>query len=101
MSNHKSTTSSFILVFSMLTVVSSSVGCGYVRQAREDAQPNAVREMRVAQTLNPDASKNHKVVAGLDGTAASKVNESYTKTFDRKAPTSAVDTFAGLSGLSN
>lgn len=78
-----------------------STGCGYVRQARDHVEPTAVPAMMAAQTLNPEAGRNRKVVAGLDGKAAASVNDAYAKSFQRqKAQVGATEGFQGLSGLS-
>ena len=78
-------------------------GCGYLRQTNDTFYMDAVPAMREAQTLNPDAGRNHKVVTGLDAVAAQNVNESYEKSFIKAESTqkSAAAAFLGLSGLSN
>lgn len=80
-----------------LLVVSGSVvaGCTYLKQTREDVRPVAVPAVQEAQTLNPDASKNRKVVAGLDGHAAVATVAGYTKTFEASRATSAKEAFVG------
>lgn len=76
--------------------VSAAVGgCTYLKQAREDVKPQAVPAMHAAQTLNPDASKNRKVVAGLDGNAAASTVKSYDKTFEANRSTSAKEAYQG------
>jgi len=80
-------------------VASLSTGCGYLLQARDNAVPTAVPSMRYAQTLNPEAGKNRKVVAGLDGNAAQNVSDSYANSFERKAETDSTASFQGLEGL--
>lgn len=73
-------------------VASLSAGCGYLMQARDHAQPVAVSAMKDAQTLNPEAGRNQKAVAGLGGAAAGKVNEAYVQSFG------AADTAGGFQG---
>lgn len=79
----------------LLAACSLSGGCTYLTQVREDVPPVAVPAMVEAQTLNPDASRNRKVVAGLDGRAGQAVVTGYTKTFEAKRPTSAQDAYVG------
>ncbi len=98
-SNHRS-----FHLFLAATVAGAALlgGCGYLRQAREDVRPTAVPAVQLAQTLNPEAGKNRKVVAGLDGAVAKNVDAAYVKSFEtQKGSTRAVDTFVGLSGLSS
>lgn len=73
-------------------------GCTYLQQTREDVQPVAVLSMRTAQTLNPDASKNRKVVVGQDGRASAKVSEAYVKSFESNSTKQkATEAFQGTS----
>lgn len=81
-----------LLVFAASTL---GAGCTFLTQAREDVTPVAVAQMKENQTLNPDASKNRKVVAGLDGRAAANTNTSYTKSFEVNRPTSAKEAYVG------
>jgi len=81
--------------------LSAAAGCGYVHSGTKDhydmwRAPTAAH----AQVLNPEAGKNRKVVAGMDGPAAEQVNKSYVKAFDREPPKKAIEGFAGLSGVS-
>lgn len=79
-----------------------STGCGYTKQARDTVHPTAVPAMMAAQTLNPDAGRNRKVVAGLDGAAGENVSDAYAKSFQRqKAQVGGTESFQGLSGLSS
>lgn len=71
-------------------------GCGYLTQARDAVPMETPREVARLQTLNPEASKNRKAVAGMDGAVARNVNESYQKTFQKKAPQGS-NARAGLS----
>lgn len=73
------------------------VGCGYARQVREDVPPRAVPAARLAQTLNPDAGKNRKVVAGLDGEAAKNTGAAYAKSFGKESK--QADPSTATSGL--
>ena len=90
---------------SVLALFSAAVllsGCSVFRQAREDVKPQAVPAMVAAQTLNPEAGKNRKVVAGLDGAAAKNVELGYVNSFERKASTEKIGaSFVGLSGISS
>jgi hypothetical protein len=76
-------------------------GCGYMQQGKDVYVMYRAPEAARLQTLNPEAGKNHKVVAGLDGAAADQVNKSYVKGFERQTETKAVQTFAGLAGISS
>jgi hypothetical protein len=82
-----------------LALAALTSGCTYLKQAREDVTPAAVPAMHAAQTLNPDAGKNRKVVAGQDGRAAAKVSESYAKSFERSSQQKAAESFQGTAGL--
>ena len=42
---------------------------------------NAVREARIAQTLNPNASANRDPVLGIDGKAGAAAQERYQESF--------------------
>lgn len=82
-----------------LVVASTLAGCTYLKQTREDVQPVAYESMKQNQTLNPDAGKNRKVVAGLEGKAAVNLSESYTKSFQAaKGGRGASEVFQGISG---
>lgn len=74
-------------------------GCGYLKQSRENVPMRSVAAVKEAQTLNPEAGNNRKVVAGLDGSAASNVNDGYAKSFERKSQQDAANSFQGLSGV--
>lgn len=84
----------------VLTILAVS-GCGYLRPARDHVPARAVPAMIAAQTLNPEAGKNHKVVTGLDGTVAQNVNASYAKSFVKTGTggTTSAQNFQGLSGV--
>jgi hypothetical protein len=75
-------------------------GCGHLRQARDHADAYAVPTVKAEQTLNPEAGKNRKVVAGLDGKAAAKAGEGYVESFGEEQGQST-ESFQGLSGLSS
>ena len=76
-------------------------GCGYTRQVRDSVPPDAVPQMLAAQTLNPEAGKNRKVVTGMDGQVAENINKGHAKTFEKtETQKRAVDAFTGVSGLS-
>lgn len=99
MSKHMSNQALWLRITAVGVVASLSSGCGYLMQARDHAVPTAVPAMQAAQTLNPEAGKNRKVVAGLDGTAGANVGEAYSQTFEggeRVDPNSA---FQGTEGL--
>ena len=74
-------------------------GCGHLRQARDHADPYAVPTVKAEQTLNPEAGKNRRVVAGLDGVAGQNVADGYAKSFVRQEGQST-SSFQGLEDLS-
>jgi hypothetical protein len=90
-----------VLLVALLAPVFAGGCISYFRQSRDYFDFQAKPEMVRQQVLNPEAGKNRKVVAGLDGPAAAVVNESYVKGFDRQTPTKATEAFVGLSGISN
>jgi len=57
-------------------------GCSYTSGGRDYYDMYRAPAAAEAQVLNPEAGKNRKVVAGLDGPAAERVNASYTKSFE-------------------
>ena len=67
---------------------------------RLDAQfGDAVNASKAQQTLNPDASRNRKVVAGIDGKAGEEAMLRYRESF--RTPPPAANVFAiGVSGSS-
>ena len=89
----------------VLTAVAGALllsGCGgYLHQSKDSYDMYRAPQTAQSQILNPDAGKNRRVVAGLDGPAAEQVNQSYVKSFERTAETKAVQTFAGLAGISS
>jgi len=83
-----------------MAAVSTLGGCAYLNHMNENAKPTAVPAMRQAQMLNPDAGRNRKAVAGLDGKVAAHVQDGYAKSFERKSTAQrATASFAGLEGL--
>jgi len=77
-------------------------GCGgYLLQSKDMYGMYRAPQTAQAQILNPEAGKNQRVVAGLDGPAAEQVNASYVNSFERTAETKAAQTFAGLAGISS
>lgn len=52
----------------------------------DDQFGNAVRAAMAAQTINPDASRNTKTPAGLDGAAAKSTMDRYEKSFASPPP---------------
>ena len=76
-------------------------GCGYLRQGKDTYEMYRAPQAAQLQKLNPEAAKNRKVVAGLHGPAAQQVEGAYVKSFERTAETKAVQTFAGLAGVSS
>lgn len=77
-------------------------GChGYLALPKDNYDMYRAPAAAQSQILNPEAGKNRKVVAGLDGAAAGEVTKSYTKSFEREVPKSASETFVGLSGISS
>jgi len=89
--------SNLVLVAVLATALGS--GCGHLRQARDHADPYAVPTVKAEQTLNPEAGRNRKVVAGLDGNAAKNVETGYAKSFQRSEGQSTAG-FQGMEGLS-
>jgi hypothetical protein len=73
-------------------------GCAHIRQARDHVDPIAVPQMRYEQTLNPDAGKNRRAVAGLEATAAANAYDGYSKSFIR-SPGTSTQGFQGTEGL--
>lgn len=91
----------FLAVAVTLALAGSLGGCTYLKQSRDEVVPVAVPSMREAQTLNPDAGKNRKVVAGLDGRAGAKVSEGYSKSFEKQqGQQKATESFQGMAGVS-
>jgi hypothetical protein len=89
-----------VLAIAVTMALAVTSGCGYLRLARDNVPMTAAPEVARLQTLNPEAGRNPKVVAGLDAQAAVKVQESYVKSFERTDTQSrAIETFAGLTGL--
>lgn len=90
----------YFVMGSLVAAAVATSGCGYLRQTRDNTPPVAVPQMIAAQTLNPEAGKNRKVVTGLDGKVAQNVNEGYAKSFERQdSQKRAVEAFTGVSGL--
>jgi hypothetical protein len=58
---------------------------------------DAVNVAKAQQTLNPDASKNRNVVAGMDGKAAQETMVRYRESFKNPPPPANVFTI-GVSG---
>ena len=75
----------------------------YLTHARDRSDMVAVPAMRSAQTLNPEAGRNRRVVTGLDSQIAKNINEGYGKSFIKQEATqrSANSLFLGLQGISN
>jgi hypothetical protein len=95
----QSTAGGFALIAAASLLVS---GCGgYLLQSRDMYDMYRAPQTAQAQILNPEAGKNQRVVAGLDGPAAEQVNASYVQSFERTAETKAAQTFAGLAGISS
>ncbi len=61
---------------------------------------NAVRQARAAQTLNPNASANHRdnLVLGIDGKAAAAAQERYQESFKSPPKTEVSNIGGGLTG---
>src|SRR5437016_13900902 len=69
------------------------------RSPRLDASfGDAVNIAKAQQTLNPDASKNRNVVAGIDGKAAQEAMLRYRETFKNPPPPANVFTIGVSSG---
>ena len=59
---------------------------------------DAVNIAKAQQTLNPDASKNRNIVAGIDGKAAQEAMLRYRETFKNPPPPANVFTIGVSSG---
>jgi len=59
---------------------------------------DAVNIAKAQQTLNPDASKNRNIVAGIDGKAAQEAILRYRETFKNPPPPANVFTIGVSSG---
>ena len=104
--NNRTKQKSLVLLAAVLAAASLSAGCtrgSYLRQVRDNFEFNSVREMRVAQALNPEAGQNRKVVAGLDSQVANNIHETYVKSFTKAdaSQQGANALFLGLKGVSN
>src|ERR1700693_4054364 len=60
---------------------------------------DSVNVAKAQQTLNPDASKNRNIVAGMDGKAAQETMVSYRESFRSPPPPANVFTIGGRSGV--
>ena len=99
--NTKAIDRAFWLRLTATAVVASlSGGCAYLSQARDHAEPTAVPAMQAAQTLNPEAGNNRRVVAGLDGGASKNVGTAYAKSFEAAPAKKGEAAFQGTEGLS-
>ena len=79
----------------------SCLSHGCLTMARDNVVPTAVPAMQMAQTLNPEAGNNRKVVSGIDGIAASNVSDAYAGSFERtQAYQDSTEGFQGVQGLS-
>jgi len=97
MSTHTNDRAFWLRIAVAACVASLSSGCGYLMQARDHAEPVAVSAVIESQTLNPEAGRNQKVVAGLSGDAAQNVNDAYANSF---GASEATEGFQGVEGLS-
>jgi hypothetical protein len=93
-------TNGLTILAAAFAVTALGSGCGHLRQARDHADAYAVPTVKAEQTLNPEAGRNRKVVAGLDGKAAQNVGEGYAKSFEREEGQSTQG-FQGLDSLSS
>lgn len=59
---------------------------------------DSVREARMAQTLNPDASKNTDPVLGIDGRAAREAYLNYQESFREPSPAADVSVGGSAGG---
>lgn len=99
MSMHSGNRVFITILATAFTAAALGSGCGHLRQARDHADPYAVPTVKAEQTLNPEAGRNRKVVAGLDGSAAVNVGDGYAKSFVRQEGQSTQG-FQGLDSLS-
>lgn len=95
-----------IVLIGILAAAALTAGCSrmsYFQQAQDYPQYTAVPAMRAAQILNPEASKNRKVVAGLDAQVAKNIHETYAKSFIKAESEQqrAGSVFLGLAGVAN
>jgi hypothetical protein len=83
--------SSFRPMLAGLAVLTALSGCSPMTPGATPALDarfgEAVREARVRQTINPQASRNTDPVAGIDGAAAQGAIVEYHKSFQEPAPT--------------
>ena len=71
----------------------------FATSPRLDAQfGDAVNASKAQQTLNPDASRNRKVVAGIDGKAGEEAMVRYRESFKSPPPPANVFTIGVSSG---
>ena len=73
--------------------------CGASTAPRTDEQMgNALRTIKMQQTLNPEASRNADPVSGVDGAAARSALESYRDSFRRpvSGPVMPADSGSGI-----
>lgn len=59
---------------------------------------DAVRQTRLAMTVNPNASSNRDPIAGMDGQAARDANARYLQTFKEPPPVINVINIGGAVG---
>ena len=59
---------------------------------------DSVREARMAQTLNPEASKNTDPVLGIDGRTAREAYLNYQESFKQPAPAADVSVSGSAGG---
>jgi hypothetical protein len=79
-----------------LTSLMLVAGCVAKTPHYDERFGDAVRDARLAQTLNPEADKNRDPVLGLDGRAAREAYTNYQESF--KEPPAAVDVSVGSTG---
>ena len=91
----------FALLAVAVGFAASGCGNGYLRQSRDNFHMVHTPTINQSQVLNPDAGKNRKVVAGLDGAAAANVGVAYSKSFSKEQASQgrAALSFIGLQGI--
>ncbi|HEU4852064.1 MAG TPA: hypothetical protein VFT37_07900 [Telluria sp.] len=81
----------------ILTAVMACAGCSTT--PNYDARfGDAVRDARLAQTINPNAGSNPDQVSGLDGPAAREAMGRYLQTFKEPPPVVNVINIGGAIG---
>ncbi|MDG5974629.1 lipoprotein [Hydrogenophaga taeniospiralis CCUG 15921] len=89
------TTTSFLRLASLLGAPCLLVACASTTPQLDAAFGNAVREARMAQTLNPKASENTDPVLGIDGKAGASAQQRYQESFQAPPKTFEIINIGG------